>query len=127
MERRRTFASACAAFTSLITMKMKVLLPSMKERARYLVYEMNTAGNIQHAQVIEACKAYLGVFDSARAGIMPVATRANRGILRLSHDLLDKVRVSLLLISTLHATPARVHTVYVSGLLNKAKAYLTTQ
>ena len=114
MERRRPKDKAHVLRQTSRTMKLKPLMPTMKERARYLVYQ-----GMKPDQVAQQCQAQLGVFEAARAGILPLdyVSQTGKGILRVSHDMADKVRASLTLIQP------RVQTVYISGLLNKARAY----
>lgn len=117
-------------------MRLKPLLPTLKERARYVVYEVEGAVHDQK-DIVSRCAAHLGVMQGAKAGIVPVASKGQRGILRVNHDMLDEVRFALFLIDTQHNThkqhsekeppaPMRVRTVSVSGLLNKAQEMLDT-
>ena len=104
---------------------MKPLLPTMRETKRYLVYELlseQPLGNAQ-AEVVKHARQALGLFDSAKAGIVPVRydEAVQAGVLRVAHTSVDKVKAALLLLTEVRGKPviARVRT--VSGMVGKAR------
>ncbi len=106
--------------------KLKPLLPSLRERKRYIAYEMISEQEIEKDvsnQVLENIRNTLGLFDSANAGILSVEYDEKRqeGILRTSHDSVNKVRTALALLQELdgHSVVPRVKG--VSGNLKKAR------
>jgi ribonuclease P/MRP protein subunit POP5 len=108
-------------------LKLKPLRPSLREKKRYLVYEIRGAEtisfhNLQELLIIELNKM-LGVFDSATAGIMPIKynSQTRRGIIRLNHTAVLKVKACFVLLTTLAQEPVMVKSVGVSGILKKAK------
>jgi RNase P/RNase MRP subunit POP5 len=118
--------------------KQKILLPTLKERQRYLVYQAlfkNDADNKLLTQefkfinddIIRQCSFLLGVFDGAAAGIMGVKfnNQKLRGIIRVDNKYVDKLKICLGLIKTvkIHTNdqPIIIDTISVSGILNKAE------
>lgn len=102
-------------------LKLK-LLPSLKEKKRYLVYE--ASGPVDHKIIVDQCNEFLGIFEAAKAGLQPITHEGNRGIIRVTTKYVDKLKTCLMLIKEQQKKPVRLHTMYVSGLLRKAKQKL---
>jgi RNase P/RNase MRP subunit POP5 len=107
---------------------MKPLLPTHKERQRYIVYEVITAhtnDDISDA-LLQRIAELLGVFGMADAGVLSVAydTATKTGILRVNHDQVHRVSAALTMVTHLGRTPAIVRTRGVSGILAKSKRFL---
>ncbi|MCD6589723.1 hypothetical protein J7K74_00870 [Candidatus Woesearchaeota archaeon] len=108
----------------------KRLKPSHREKKRYIVYEikgeefkdMNNRIIAKHLK--EELFTLLGVWDSARAGIIEITQRGNRGIIRTTTKQLEKVIATLGLIRRLNEKRVRIDTIYISGTLKKAKEML---
>lgn len=105
-------------------MKGKPLLPTLRTKKRYCVYEVIGSGEILHGDVLkkinESYKNCFGVFGLSEAGIMDTRVYGkNRGIIKINHNFVDKLRVSVSMIQNMV-----IHIVYVSGILKKAKLKL---
>ncbi len=98
--------------------KVKHLPPSMREKKRYIVYEV-VEGSMAPDELLGEVRSTLGLFESAEAGVQSIAYKDDRGILRVSNRYVDKARVALALVEK-----ALVRVVRVSGSLKKAKDYL---
>ena len=96
------------------------LLPSLKEKKRYLVYQVSSSVK-SHNQIIDQCNTLLGLFDGAKAGIRLLQSQGSLGIIRVTNTHLDKLRFCIAMIEKLDNKQVRIDTIYVSGLLNKAK------
>jgi RNase P/RNase MRP subunit POP5 len=99
---------------------MKVILPSLKERNRYLVYEIKdnkyTLGEIKN-EMKRAMLQFLGEFEYAKANILILDDfKKNRGIIKVNNRYVDKLKVALMLIKKFV-----VETRGVSGTLKKAR------
>lgn len=126
--------------------RQKTLLPTLKERQRYLVYKIiydkkiydykseylkdknvgfTNSKSINNFIVIE-CQNLLGIFDGSKAGLMPVDynEKKNIGIIRLNNRYVDKVRVCLGIITKINNINVNIDTIYVTGMINKAKKFL---
>ncbi len=107
--------------------KIKPLRPSMREKKRYIVYEITTKSKTSmhtlQEELIKQIQQLLGVFLSSKAGILPIKydSATKRGILRVNHTAVDYVRSSFILLSKLGTATVLVQTRGVSGILKKAK------
>ena len=108
--------------------KLKGLKPSLREKKRYLVYEVTSKEKIDmitfQDALIKKVSLLLGVFTPA--GLLPIKfdNKTKKGIIRVNHTAVDKVRSCFVLIDEINNTPVSINTVGVSGILKKAKEYL---
>jgi RNase P/RNase MRP subunit POP5 len=131
------------SYTSKTRMQ-KVLLPTLKDSQRYLVYKLvfkgknadkNIDNNIDnknnnssenfgaiHNNIILQCSNMLGIFDSAKAGLMSAKYNPDTmsGIIRVNNKYVDKLKVCLGMIKNVNGKELIVDCIYVSGMLNKA-------
>ena len=106
---------------------MKALQPTLKEKKRYINFELiptrsyNAAGTLQ--ALIDKLNDFLGVLESSRAGIMPVKyyPSKKKGILRTNSEYVDDIKTGFTFIKTLNSTPIILRSTRVSGTLNNAK------
>jgi ribonuclease P/MRP protein subunit POP5 len=108
---------------------MKPLLPTLKERQRYLVYEVITANSIGHDisdPLLQSIASVLGVFGMAEAGVLSVSydQATQTGILRCNHDQVGRVRAALVMTTHLGRQQVLIRTLGVSGMIGKAKRFL---
>ena len=107
---------------------MKPLLPTLKEKKRYLAYEITSTkplAECSHAFIREL-QRLLGMFDSAAAGLQSIKynKKTQQGILRTSTKTVPKVRAALTLIQQLNGVHVRIVTKSVSGILNKTERFM---
>ena len=105
---------------------MKAILPTLKEKKRYLVYEVLSDTSIDKdvsEEIVKKVKGLLGIFDSATAGIQAVQydNKTQRGVLRVAIKGVDKVKMSLALINQLNEGEVTMRTIGASCILKKAK------
>jgi len=107
---------------------MKPLLPTLKERKRYLVYELISAEPLGPAEkdVLSHLRATLGVFDGAKAGLLPVQydAKTQTGILKVGHASVDKAKAALLLLQRVGKQQVIPRVRGVSGILKKTERFL---
>ncbi len=106
---------------------MKALKPSLREKKRYLVYDVypkqglvdKSVEAVKHL-IVQELKRTLGVWHSAQAGIIHLdfSKKLGRGILRVSLKSLNIVRASFA-ITEFEGLKATV--IGVSGILKKAR------
>ncbi|MBW2970918.1 Rpp14/Pop5 family protein [Candidatus Woesearchaeota archaeon] len=109
---------------------MKPILPSLKEKKRYLVFEVITKhkikdfGQIAKAMNQQVLECY-GTKGASEMGVMPVKERwdaaKQRGIVKVGHRGVDKLKASMLMITRVGRQKATFISVGVSGILNKAQ------
>ncbi|MBS3134833.1 hypothetical protein J4406_00455 [Candidatus Woesearchaeota archaeon] len=100
---------------------MKTILPTLKERNRYLVYEVKENGKCTLNEIRQEMKRamlqFLGEFEYAKANVLILDDfKKNRGIIKVGHKHVDKVKVALMFIKKFI-----VETKGVSGTLKKAR------
>jgi RNase P/RNase MRP subunit POP5 len=116
--------------------RQKVLLPTLKEQQRYVVYRVlpQDARDTQdmqktfadfgkiHNNILSQCNSMLGIFDGGKAGLMSAKYNADKmsGIVRVNNKYVDKLKVCLGLIKTIDGKTVTIDCIYVSGMLNKA-------
>ena len=109
-------------------MKTKPLLPSLREKKRYLAFEIISEEKLSRYAVFKTLKQkisqVLGVFESANAGIMFLHDKYNpekqTGILKVNYKYLDKVKASFCFVNKIENKNVIVRSLGASGMLNKA-------
>ena len=106
--------------------KLKGLLPSLRERKRYLVFELissKTFHRIDISKVIwDSLLQVFGEKGAAETGLLFVkdSFKNNKGILRVTHTAVNKIKTALLLVRDINKTPVILRTLGTSGILKKA-------
>jgi|SRR3989338_7281742 len=110
--------------------KIKSLLPSLREKKRYLVYEVisksrfNDTVHVNKA-VLDASKEFLGNLGMAKAGIIPINDQWNadmqRGVIRVNNRHVDELKASLVFARSVDGKEAIIRSIGASGILKKAK------
>jgi len=102
------------------------LLPTLKEKKRYVVYEVITEKSLDKdisLQIFEKANAFLGLFDGAKAGLQNLVydKKKQKGIIRVTNNYVDKLKSVLMMITNIEGQNIMIKSVYVSGIINKAK------
>ncbi|MEK6934375.1 MAG: Rpp14/Pop5 family protein [Nanoarchaeota archaeon] len=93
--------------------RIKNLLPSLKEKKRYILYEID--GKMNYKDVDDNLKRFIGELGYAKAGVRFVKSKEDKGIIQVNHRYVDEVKTGLALINK------PIRTKKVSGVLNKVK------
>ena len=106
--------------------KIKPILPSLREKKRYIVFEVVANKKFNFNTVAEKIQEqnlkFLGELGCAKAGAFILDTyKNNKGIIRVNNKYVDEVKSALTLIEDIDNQKVIVKTIYVSGLLRKAK------
>ena len=112
--------------------KIKAILPSLREKKRYLVYEVIATKKFEADEIEKSIKkAYLSSFgniNAAKAGIIFLNKNFDkekqRGIIKVSNKCLENLRYSLALAKRIKNSKVIIRSVGCSGILNKTKKYL---
>ncbi|MBN2368432.1 hypothetical protein JXC34_05430 [Candidatus Woesearchaeota archaeon] len=107
-------------------MKGKPLLPTLRTKKRYVVYETISEQPISHKDAVRAIegsfKECFGSFALGMAGLMDTRIYSkNRGILKINNKYAKHLSVSMSMITEINKNPVIIHTAGVSGILKKAK------
>ena len=112
----------------MVKRKLKPILPSLREKKRYLVFEVISKGKISfegvYNAIMNAVLGFLGQFGAAQAGIIMLADKWDeqhqRGVIKVSHRSVDNLRASLIFINKINNENVIVKSIGVSGILKKA-------
>jgi len=104
-------------------------MPSLREKKRFLVFEVDTDGNPDIIQINDTIaskfKDLFGLFGLADAGLLMLNNKYDnvkkRGIIRVNHKNVDKLRASFALIDQIKSSPASIRSLGLSGILRKAE------
>jgi ribonuclease P/MRP protein subunit POP5 len=116
-----------------VKMKLKPILPSLREKKRYLAFKIMSEDKIGDFQpVLNALNtsiySFMGELGAAKAGILPMADKYDNvnqtGIIRVSHKYVDELKSALMLIKEINGNQVIVKTAGVSGILKKAGKYI---
>jgi ribonuclease P/MRP protein subunit POP5 len=108
---------------------MKKLKPSLREKKRYLVYEIISDKRYSYGGVSKAIlnesEKFLGRLGMANAGLNILNEwSGKRGILKVNNKYIDHIKATLTFINKIEDKKVMVKSVSVSGMLNKAKRYI---
>lgn len=105
-------------------MKLKPLLSTLRERKRYLAFEVLAEKELEWTSIKRAIAAgvkdYIGLHGLAEAGLLFVKYNKNKGVLRVSHTMLNKVRAAFVFMQTIDNTPVIIRSIKASGMIHKA-------
>jgi len=109
--------------------KTKPLMPSLREKKRYLAYELVSSESFDAVEISKAimdnAKEFLGDFGMAKAGIIPMNDQTNiekqRGILRVANKELNSVKASFVFLRNISSKNVILRSVGASGVLKKAQ------
>ena len=105
-------------------MKMKPIPPTMREKQRYVVFDIKktkSSDSFQKRHIEEqirtSLKNLVGDLGLAKANLNFV----DKNIIRVCHDMVDYLKAALSLTTTINGTTVQIKTLGVSGILNKAR------
>ena len=103
---------------------MKGILPSLKEKKRYLAYEVISEGNLNKYDIAKAVKEnslkFMGSLNYGKAGVKMISA-GKKGIVKVNNKFVDHLKSSLILINKVGNNNVMFKTVKVSGVLKKLK------
>ena len=110
--------------------RLKPLLPTLKEKKRYLAFEIISKSKITaFSEVSKAIwgstLSFAGTKGAAKMGIWVLAEKYNtmkqKGLIRVEHKGMDELKASLSLINQIEQQPVIVRSIGASGILAKAE------
>jgi len=114
----------------MIKTKLKPILPSLREKKRYLVFEVISKEKIRDADavsgaILQSSMQFLGQRGTAEAGIVALNNKwdaeKQRGIIKVSHKHVDDVKAALIFAKKIGNKDAIIRSLGVSGILKKAE------
>ena len=107
-------------------MKQKLLKPSLREKKRYLVYEVisDTGMNYNNIKenILKTFKEYFGNIILSKADMRFIEFKDNKGIIRVNNKYLDHLRATFCLLGKVNKEEIIVRSLGVSGMINKARS-----
>lgn len=109
--------------------KIKPLIPTLREKKRYVSFEMISNKDFDFSSVKRAIfdeyKKLFGERGFAEAGLIMLQNKyfpeIKKGIIRVSHKKTESLRVTLASIQKINAENVILKSVITSGILNKAE------
>jgi RNase P/RNase MRP subunit POP5 len=111
-------------------MRMKPMLPSLREKRRYLVFEVVSKNKLSSASAVSSAvqrktAEFLGELEAAKAGVHTLHdkwdSKKRKGVIRLNRKYVNHLKAALCMISRIENRKVVVKSVGVSGMLNKAE------
>ncbi|MBI2647534.1 hypothetical protein HYW99_03585 [Candidatus Woesearchaeota archaeon] len=117
--------------------KLKQILPSLREKKRYLVFEVISKEGISDFEALsnaiwQCSLQLLGQLGVAKSGLMVLTNKWNqklqRGIIKVNHKHVDALKASFIFARKIENKEVILRSIGVSGILNKAekKYYIKT-
>jgi len=113
--------------------KLKPILPSLREKKRYLTFEILSKEKIEDFPAVSSSiwansLSFMGELGAAKAGIWLLADKYDenkqRGIIKVSNKYVNELKTSLSLIKEINKKEVIVRSIMVSGMLNKATQHI---
>ena len=109
--------------------RIKPLLPTLKEKKRYLAFEVISDEKLNFNQIadqiIYKTKELFGNIGAANAGIQILKetwnSKKQRGIIRVNNKWVHQLKSSFLFINTIDQKNAVIKSIGLSGAINKMK------
>jgi len=111
-------------------MMPKTLRPTLRERNRYLVFEMVTDANVNRKQAVDAIwGSLLRMYGEAGAAktsmwVMDYEPAKKKGILKVNHMSANMLRACITVVTNISGRKARIDVLKTSGTLRKARENL---
>jgi ribonuclease P/MRP protein subunit POP5 len=110
--------------------RLKPVLPSLREKKRYLVFEVISKEKISDISLVssavsECSLQFMGQLGAAKAGVMMLNNKwdaqLQRGIIKVSHKHVDSLKSALFFAEKISNTEVIFRSLGVSGILKKAE------
>lgn len=107
---------------------MKSLLPTLRENNRYIAFEIISNQNISPKETKKSLEGeilgFLGTLELSKSSFRLTNFNKNKGLIKVNRKYLNKIKAALTLINNLNKEKVAVKSLYVSGILKKAKSRL---
>jgi len=106
------------------------LLPSLKQKKRYVVFEILSDKKFTFLEVKEevekALLLFFGQLGLAKASPMLIKDKYknNKFIFKINHQYVDELKAAMMLSKKIKSTPINIKSLTTSGTLKKASKYL---
>jgi len=111
-----------------IKKSIKTVLPTLKERKRYLAFEIVSKSAINDSKqvsenILTKSHEFLGVLGMSKAGIQTLKyNKANqRGLIKVNNKHVDELKAALNFVKDINGKDVIIKSIGVSGILKKAQ------
>ena len=107
-------------------MKGKPLLPTLRIKKRYVVYNLVSESQFSNFEIYntieQSFKDCFGKFGLGEAGLLNTKIYIkNKGILKINHKYVDKLKTAMAMVTNIKENSVIINTITTSGILKKAK------
>ncbi|HLC58396.1 MAG TPA: Rpp14/Pop5 family protein [Candidatus Nanoarchaeia archaeon] len=106
--------------------KPKTLMPSLKEKKRYLVYEVISDEKFSYSdiklEIINNFKNFFGLEGLGKAGLDFIEYENNKGIVKVSAKGVDMLKASFCFLRKINKGDVVIRSLGLSGMINKARS-----
>ncbi len=112
--------------------KLKPILPTLREKKRYLAFEIISKSKIKEFSGVSGSiwaylLSFIGELGAAKAGIWVLSDKYNpetqRGVIKVSHRYVNELKSAIAFIDRIAGQEVIVRSLCVSGMLNKASSF----
>ncbi len=106
---------------------MKKLVSSLREKKRYIAFEVDSESGFSKEEIVNAvdasCRDFLGEYGYGKGGVMIVNDSVNgkKGVVRVNSKYVDLVKVSLMMMKSINNNKVVFKNVKTSGALKNVK------
>jgi ribonuclease P/MRP protein subunit POP5 len=104
---------------------MKKIMPSLREKNRYIVYKISSSSKIAQKKaenaLYDGIVRFLGEFKAAEASVRLIDWNNQKGIIKTNSKFKDKIISAMILMSKIGETNVNINTIGVSGTIKKAR------
>lgn len=106
-------------------LKQKALLPTLREKKRYVVYEVLSDKNIEQKDIKKAIiseyEEFFGHLTMLKSGIRFIDSNKQKGIIKIRDKFTDNLKAIFTQINEISNQKLIIMSLGVSGILNKAR------
>lgn len=106
-------------------LKQRPLLPSLREKKRYIVYEVLSDKNIEQKDIkntiTSTYEGFFGHLTMLNSNIRFIDTKKQKGIIKINNKFTDNLKAMFTQINNINNQKVILRSLGVSGILNKAK------
>lgn len=108
------------------------LLPSLKQKKRYIVFEILSSKKFSFPEIKEEAEStlllFFGQWGLAKSSPLIIKEKFNpekqRFVIKINHKFIDELKAALTLSKKIKNTPVIIKSIITSGTLKKASSYL---
>lgn len=108
------------------------LLPSLKQKKRYIVFEVLSSKKFSFQEIKEEVEStlllFFGQWGLAKSSPLIIKEKFNpekqRFVIKINHKFIDELKAALTLSKKIKNTPVIIKSIITSGTLKKASSYL---